>query len=42
MHEALEFLERHIKEAGPLATDYHEKYWISALSAAPPKHGSLT
>lgn len=40
MREALEFLERHIKEAGPLATDYHEKYWTSALSGRPEDAGA--
>jgi peptidyl-dipeptidase A len=35
MNDAADFLSRHVAEAAPLATDYHEKYWAGALSGRP-------
>ncbi|HEX7880259.1 MAG TPA: M2 family metallopeptidase [Candidatus Eisenbacteria bacterium] len=32
MTDATDFLLRHVAEAAPLAADYHEKYWATALS----------
>jgi peptidyl-dipeptidase A len=35
MNDAAEFLARHVAEAAPLATAYHEAYWASANSGKP-------
>jgi len=35
MTAATDFLLRHVAEAAPLATEYHEKYWATALSGRP-------